>query len=364
MDTVKLPFYAKAALIFIAAYAFIYALFLCQQIVLPIIYALLIAILMDPLVNFLERKKVPKSVAVFLAVLLMMLAMCSLAYFIYSQVSMFADTYPELKAKTATTRSHLVQWASKYFNIKIAKINTWITETEDRCFDYSGLVVGRTLLNIGGMVVTILLLPVYLWLILFYRNHLLDFVRQLFKGTHYSAVLEVLGGSKVIIRRYLTGLLLEALVMAVLNSAGLLILGIDYAIFLGITGALVNIIPYFGGIIAIALPMTIAFVTKDSATYPLMVLGVYLIIQFIDNNFIIPYIVASKVKLNALVTIIVVLAGEMLWGIPGMFLSIPLSAILKIIFDHIESLKPWGFLMGNMVSTQSKYSFVKRKKMA
>jgi predicted PurR-regulated permease PerM len=109
--------------------------------------------------------------------------------------------------------------------------------------------------------------------------------------------------------------------------------------------------------------MIIAFVTKESSSYAFLVLGIYLLIQFIDNHFIIPRIVASRVKLNALISIVVVLLGAALWGIPGMFLSIPLTAIVKVIFDHIEPLKPWGFLLGNIVPTASKlkFDFIKRK---
>jgi predicted PurR-regulated permease PerM len=150
-------------------------------------------------------------------------------------------------------------------------------------------------------------------------------------------------------------------IIAVLNSAGLLLLGIDYAIILGITGAILNIIPYIGGIIAIALPMIIAFVTKDSLTSSLLVFIVYIFIQFIDNHYIIPKIVASRVKINPLISVIVVLIGGAVWGIAGMFLAIPLTAILKVIFDHIESLKPWGFLFGNIVPTASRFSFIKQK---
>ena len=162
---------------------------------------------------------------------------------------------------------------------------------------------------------------------------------------------EVLFSTKNIIQRYLIALLFEAAIIAILNSAGLLILGIDYAIVLGIIGALLNVIPYIGGIIAVALPMMVAFVTKSSPTYAFLVLAFYIIIQFIDNHYIIPKIVASKVRINALISIIVVLAGGALWGIPGMFLSIPLTAILKVIFDHIDELKPWGFLLGDTMPT-------------
>lgn len=149
--------------------------------------------------------------------------------------------------------------------------------------------------------------------------------------------------------------------MAVLNCAGLLILGIEYAIILGIMGAFLNLIPYLGGIIAIALPMIIAFITKDSLTYPVLVFCIYMLIQFIDNNVIIPRIVASRVKINALVSVIAVLLGSALWGISGMFLSIPLIAIIKVICDHIEPLKPWGFLLGDHVPTTASIPFIKTR---
>jgi predicted PurR-regulated permease PerM len=126
-----------------------------------------------------------------------------------------------------------------------------------------------------------------------------------------------------------------------------LILGIEYAILLGILGALLNVIPYIGGVVAVALPMMVALATKSSAWHAFYVLAIYYFIQLIDNNYIVPKIVASKVKLNALFSIIAVIVGNALWGIPGMFLSIPLLAIVKLIFDHIEPLKPWGFLLGD-----------------
>jgi predicted PurR-regulated permease PerM len=362
METIKLPFYAKIALIFVAAYAFIYALYLSQQIIVPLIYALLIALLLNGVVNYLEKKKVPRTLAISIVVGLVMLFIVSLFYFAYTQFSMISDTYSVLKVKLETISLQIIQWISKYFNIRVRDIDSWVKATEKGFINDSGLMVGRTLINMGSSIAILLLLPVYLFLILYYKKLLLEFVRQLFKSTHHEAVMEVLNGSKSVIQGYLSGLLLEALVISVLNSVGLLILGIDFAIFLGITGAILNIIPYFGGIIAIAMPMIVAFVTKDSASYPLLVFGVYMLIQFIDNHFVIPYIVASKVKLNALVTIIVVLVGNALWGIPGMFLSIPLTAILKVIFDHIEPLKPWGFLMGYIVPRQTKLAIVSSKK--
>lgn len=355
----KPPFYAKIALIFIGIFAFVYTLCIGQRIIVPIVYATILAILLNPLVNFLVRKKVNQIAAISIAVVLAISAVAAVFYIISSQISMLTDTYPQLKIKFDITSTQMVQWISQKFNINPSKINTWIKVTQIEAI--SNFAIGEKLTQAGQLLMTGILLPVYLFMILFYKPLLMEFVRRLFKSEHHFAVAEVLENSKKIIQTYLVGLFFEMIIIAILNSAGLLMLGIDYAIILGITGAILNIIPYIGGIIAIALPMSIAFVTKDSVTYPILVFCVYIFIQFIDNHYVIPKIVASRVKINALVSIIVVLIGGAIWGIPGMFLSIPLTAIIKVIFDHIESLKPWGYLLGNIVPTASKFSFTKLK---
>lgn len=165
-------------------------------------------------------------------------------------------------------------------------------------------------------------------------------------------VSDILNETKSAIQSYMIGLLLEALIVAILNSSALLILGVKYAILLGVIGAFLNMIPYIGG--AIALPVLIATVTKDGYHTQLGILIAYIIIQFIDNNILVPRIVSSKVQINTLISIITVLLGAALWGVPGIFLSIPFVAILKIIFDRVPNLKPWGKLLGDTVPTRHK----------
>jgi len=358
-STFKIPFYAKAALIFIGLFAFIFTMSVGAHIIIPVVFATIIAILLNPLVNFLVRIKVNKIVAISIVVVFAIFAVAGVLYVVSSQISMISDTYPALKLKFNVTGSQIVQWVSEKFNIRASKINTWLTVTQTEAL--SSIAVGEKLTEAGQMLMTGILLPVYLFMILYYKPLLLEFIRKLFKTEHHSAVADVLMNSKKIIQSYLVGLFFEMIIIAVLNVSGLLLLGIGYAVILGITGAILNIIPYIGGIIAIALPMSVAFITKNSITYPILVFIVYIFIQFIDNHYIIPRIVASRVKLNALVSIIVVLIGAAIWGIPGMFLSIPLTAIVKVIFDHIENLKPWGFLLGNIVPSATKLSFIKQK---
>lgn len=354
----KIPFYAKTALIFFSILALGYVLYIGQAIIIPIVFSTIIAILLNPFVNYLIRKKISKLFAISIAVGLSIFAVTFVLYILFSQLSMFSETYPQLKEKFYATSNELTHWVGKTFNIRLSKINDWIKETKGEAIQ--DLEIGAGISEAGRILVIGMLLPVYLFMILYYKTLLLEFIHKLFRAEHHNTVVEILGNTKNIIQTYLVGLVFEMIIVAGLNSAGLLLLGIDYAIILGIIGAILNIIPYIGGVIAIALPMIIAFITKDSSSYCILVFFIYLLIQFVDNNYIVPKIVASRVQINALISIIVVLIGGALWGIPGMFLSIPLTAIIKVVFDHIEPLKPWGFLLGNIVPTTSKFSFIKK----
>jgi predicted PurR-regulated permease PerM len=176
----------------------------------------------------------------------------------------------------------------------------------------------------------------------------------LFGNSNKQKVNEIITQTKTLIQRYILGLLFEAIIIAILYTCGLLILGIDYAILLGFVAALLNIIPYIGGIISVILMMVIALATKNTVTYSLMVGVLAIIIHIIDNSFIIPRIVASKVQINALITVTAIIATSALLGIPGMIICIPVLGIIKLICDHIDSLKPWGFLLGDAMPGLSK----------
>ncbi len=348
MDTTtgKLPVYAKLSLCIIGLLAFFYILYIGQDILVPLIFATIIAILLNPVVNFLCRKGMNKVVAILLVLTVALLVISAIMYFMGSQVSMFSESVPQLKKKIALIFNDIIDWVSQKFNVAKPKIAAWVDKTKGEGMDNSSAMIGETIGTISGVLVLIFLLPVYVFMILFYKPLLLEFIARLFQRDKHKIVAEVLMETKVLIQSYLVGLLLEAALVAALNSAALLIIGIKYAVLIGIIGALLNIIPYIGGVIAIAIPMLLAIATKDPID-ALWVFIAYIIVQFIDNNLFVPKIVASKVKINALVSIIVVLIGGALWGFSGMFLSIPLTAIIKVIFDRIEPLTPFGFLLGD-----------------
>ena len=347
MDKVKSEFsYSKFSIILLGIVAFFYILSVGQDIIVPLVFATIIAILLNPFVNYLCKVKVNRVFAILLALTLAILLLGALTYFIINQATMFSESLPEFKKNLLALFNDMILWISQTFNVSTANINEWINNTKGESMDNSSAVIGQTLGTLGGVFVLIFLLPVYVFMILYYKPLLLEFISKLFHPEQHEVVGEVLLESKSLIQSYLVGLLLEAALVATLNSVGLLIIGIEYAILIGIIGALLNIIPYIGGLIAITIPMLLAIAT-DTPFDAVWVFALYMVVQFIDNNFFVPTIVARKVKVNALVSIIVVLIGGAFWGFSGMFLSIPLIAICKVVFDRIEKLAPLGFLIGD-----------------
>lgn len=362
MLTDKTPYYLKISLIIIGLYFLIDMLYIAQLIIIPILFSTIIAILISPIVNFFVRLKINRIIAISIAILLIFIISLGIVIFLSFQIKNFSSSFPVMLEKSFEAMSDFISWISVNFDISIEKINSFITDTKNEITRSSKGYLGQTISLLGNGMVLFFLIPVYIFMILYYQPLLLDFIRKVFGKKNEKEVNEVLTSTKSIIQRYLVALSIEAVIVAIMNIIGLMIIGIDYAILIGIIGALLNVIPYIGGVIAVALPMMLALATQ-TPTAALFVLLTYIVIQFIDNNYIIPKLVGSKVKINALVSVVVVIAGGALWGIPGMFLSIPLTAIVKVIFDHIETLKPWGFLLGDTMPplTNFKIRILKKK---
>lgn len=345
-STGSVPLFLKLAQIIMGMLSFFFIVYVGRSVLVPLIFATILAILLNPVVNYLCRKKFNRLFAISMALLLAIILVAALVYFITSQMAKFSSSLPQLQDSFHKVGNDVLSWVSSTFKISSGKINRWVQTMRDGTMNNSGVIIGQTISGISNLFAFIFLLPVYIFMILFYKPLLLEFIARLFKKEKHHMVAEVLLESKTLIQSYLVGLLVETVIVAVLNSAGLMLLGLHYAILIGILGAILNIIPYIGGLVAIALPVIMALATQSTATAVYVVI-MYSVIQFIDNNMIVPRIVASKVRMNALISLIVVLTGGALWGIPGMFLSIPITAISKVIFDRIEGLKAFGFLIGD-----------------
>jgi len=356
MNILKDPFppYAKVAFFAVAVISVSYILQQGSAIIVPILFSTLLAILLNPIVNFLNRKRVPRPISIGIVITIAMALVAGLVFFLVTQISLFSNMLPALKAQLIAISQQTIQWISTQFNIPINKLEEWFNKTLNDGIVDATSIIGQTIVGVSSTVLVIFLIPVYIFMILYYKPLIMDFISKLFTKEKHHNIEVILFDTKSMIQRYLVGLLIESIIVSGLNVIGLSIIGVKFAILLGVIGGILNIIPYIGGVVAVILPMTIALATQ-SVHASLWVLVAYIIVQFIDNNMIMPYIVASKVKINALASIIVVLIGSAIWGVSGMFLSIPLTAIVKVIFDRIESMKPYGFLLGDSMPNKRNY---------
>lgn len=323
-------------------------MYLLEGTLIPICFALLISILLNPLVNKVMNWKMNRVLSIALALLIAILIFGGILAFLSIQFASFSELAPQLEKRGTELFHDLQNSLRNQFSLSLKEQKGMI----DQGLEQGKSIIGSTISSITEIISTLVLLPIYIFLILYYKPMFINFFYEVFDYKHGKRVSEVLNETKSAVQAYIQGLMIETVIIAVLNSTALLILGVKYAILLGVIGALLNLIPYIGGLIAIALPVMMSLVTQDPMTYstPLIIVVAYMVIQSIDNNVIVPKVVFSKVEVNALISIIIVLLGGTLWGVSGMFLSIPFVAILKIIFDRIEELQPWGMLLGTKMN--------------
>jgi AI-2 transport protein TqsA len=340
------PFYIKAPAILLGLVLVVYILSVLAAILVPLAFAVLIAILLNPLYVRLDTI-MPKIPAILLSILLGMLVLAGLFYFLSTQISGFVDSLPLLQKKITLLLNQLQVWAKKEFGINVQQ---QLAQLRNGAGGESMLT--NTVGTILGTLGVVFLIPIYIFMILFYKPLMLDFLFNVFAEKHSLRVAEILSQTKSAVQSFMQGLMIETAIVCILNSTALLLIGVPSAIVIGVIGGILNLLPYIGGLIAIALPVLMVTVTRDGYSGQLLVVAAYLLIQFIDNNILVPRIVSSKVQINALISIIVVLLGGALWGVAGMFLSIPFIGVLKIIFDRVEGLQPWGKLLGDEVPSE------------
>lgn len=357
------PFHHKLSNTLISLALISLGIYLGQDIIVPLALATLLAVLLRPIESWLIRRGIPKMMAITIAVTVAILIVAGLGIFLSMQLADFSDEWPKLKRNINDFYRDARRWIRREYSVSYRQQDQYLQKAQTQTLEnFQG---GDTLGVITGPLGTLVLLPIYVFLLLYYRAMLVLFMVRLFAQEHKEKVLEVLGEIKTIIQSYMVGLLLETSCVAVLNCIGLLILNVQYAILLGVMAAILNLVPYVGGLVAIVLAVLVTFISHPEIDIILGVIGIFLVVQFIDNNFLVPLVIGSKVKINALVSIVGVLVGGAVAGLSGMFLSIPAIAILKAVFDRVEGLEAWGILLGDQTpkeATNNLFSFKRKKK--
>ena len=362
MTDLKLPFLLRLALILISILAIGYLAKIGKTVLAPLFFSILMALLFLPFSNFLERKlRFSRTISTFSSLFVMMAVLSGLVYFFSTQLSDFANDFPVLKAQVSSSFNELQIWVSKTFNLNFAKQMSYINQGLEKLLSSTALILGFTVSMFSSTMAFFLFSALFFIFILNYRRILYQFIVSVFHDHHFEKVNEGIMEIQKIIKVYISGLFIQIIIVSSLTSILLSILGVKYAILLGVLTGLMNVIPYVGIIFSALIACLISFATGGNHT--LMVAIGYLVIHAIDGNIILPLVVGSKVKINALFTFIGLLIGEELWGIAGMFLSIPFLAIIKIIFERVEGLQPWGKILGEeskLNKTRRKYRLTKK----
>ncbi len=354
MKSISLPFVAKLALVLLSIIMLGYLAILGKTLLSPLFFSLLMAFLLLPFGNFLERKlKFKRSIAAITAVLLMVTLLYGILYFLGNQLSELWADWPLLVKQVSTAFHDIQLWISKTFHVNAYKQKSYLTDGFEKSLATSAVVIGTTILTLSSSLLFLAFTLLFTFFILNYRSVLYNFLTAVFAEEHKAKVSDIVREIQRIIRKYVTGLFIQMVIVSLLMIIILTILGVKYAILLGLIAGIFNIIPYLGITTALLISAIITFATAG-ASQALFVTFAFIGVHTIDGNILMPLVVGSKVKINALFAFIGIIIGEMIWGISGMFLCIPYLAMLKIIFERVESLKPWGALLGEENKTRRK----------
>lgn len=334
-----------------------------RDVITPLLMAFFLAIMLLPIYRFFKRRRLPDTVCISAALLVLIIIVGLVVWFFSSQVSNLVSDFPQIKKNVSLHLNSLSAWINNKMHFSTERQLQLINDQSEKLLNYAGGLLTGAFSSVTSVVIFVGLLPIYIFLLLFYKNLLLRFVFFWFPENSHAQVEEAMRQTEVIIKSYLIGLLIQISYITILLGGILMIIGIKHALLIGVIFAILNLIPYVGALIGNIIGVLLTL-TSSQEIWPIFaVLGTIAFVQFLDNNILMPRIVGSKVKINALITIIGVIVAGALAGVSGMFLSLPVIAVLKIIFDRTPNLKQWGVLLGDEKPKRSPMQFpVLRKK--
>jgi len=346
MDTVKLPFYARVALILLALVLSCLILNLASNIFIPLVFGLLISILLFPLNKFFENKlHLGRTLSPVLSVLLFIAVLVSFIYFLAIQIIGFAGDFPQLRKRFLQMVDTLQHWLHYKLHINNSQQTAYLNRSMNEIMGSVAHSVSNLFVSITGILLLIVFVLIFTFFMLYYRKLLMKFVLYLFRAEHQAKVSEVIMETKRMIYSYVFGLVIEMALISIVNCTMFLIMGIQYAMLLGVMAAVLNIIPYLGIYTSIIITMVVTFANSTGNMALEAGIGLF-IVHLLDSNILFPRIVGGRVKMNPFITIVAVIVGEFVWGVPGMFLFIPITGIIKLICERVDGMEAWGLLIG------------------
>ncbi len=331
----------------LAIILFVYGLIAVRNFLWPIAFGFILSYLFFPVTNWLEKHKIPRILANLIVIIIGLGVLFSLGLYAYSKITPIAGNIPNLAESGLRNLADSFSKISEYFGFDKEEARTLIKNQVGNHLVSGGEYFQDIFNATTSTLVSFGLLPVYIFLFLYYRTKFAYFLMMIFGREHRQEVVNVLREVSRVSGRYMGGVIAVVFILCIINSAGLMIVGIRFPIALGIISAVINFIPYFGTLLGGTVPLLFALVAEDNPTMAFHVVILFIIIQFIENNILTPNIVGGNVRVNPFFIITGLVAASLIWGIPGMLLIVPFLAIARIVFSHIEAMKPYAFLLGN-----------------
>jgi predicted PurR-regulated permease PerM len=320
-----------------------------RPIITPLVFAFFFTLMLAPICGWLESKKIGSIFSITLCFLMVLIPIGLVASFFSVQLYDIIQTLPSIRQDLESGLTQALGWVQQRFGVTEAESQEWLRQNVSKSVDNVLNFLGSGLSSSGAVLSNFVLIFVYTALFLYYRRAFRQFFIMQFEKSRQRRIEEIIHKVQNIVKSYFFGLLLVILILGILNTLGLWLIGIQYAPLWGSLAAMLAIIPYIGTTLGGTLPFLYALVTTGTFWQPAAVVILYFGIQQLEGNFITPKVVGSTIKLNPLVVIFSMFLGGFLWGIPGLILTLPTVAIIRILFSVNRPLKPVAYLMDNHV---------------
>lgn len=312
----------------------------------PLVLGVLFAYLLFPVASFFEKKNVPRILSNLLSILIGISIVYGVGFFIFKQFRVFLGDLPAIKNQAAQNLEIIFWRVEEALGIETGELKVEASKMIQNFFESPGETFQTAFGATISTLFSVFIMPVYVFFLLYYRDKFRAFILMLVPDDRHAIAERIIDEVNTVTVRYMTGVFMVVSILVVVNSTGFLIIGLDYAILLGAIAAIMNFIPYYGTIIGYSFPFLFAFLVMDSPIYAFWVLVQFIIVQFTENNILTPNIVGSQVDINPFMIILAITLGGVVWGIPGMFIAVPVVTVLRVLGENIEGLSPLGFLLG------------------
>ena len=336
----------KAVLILLVIVLIVVRLVYAKPFLVPLTFAAILSMLLLPIARWLESKKIGRAIATLLSILVLIGIFAGLIWFISWQISDLASDAGKIEQQVSSKAQQLRMYVSTQLGIPPEKQQQILKQQQQSAPGQMSAMITGFLSGLGTLLTNTLLVLVYIFLLIYFRTHLKQFVIKLVRKEEQPNTVKIINNTQKVVQKYLTGLALMIISLWIMYGIGFSIAGVKNAIFFAILCGVLEIIPFVGNLVGTLTTMGVSLVQGGNINIIIGIAITYGLVQFIQSYIIEPLVVGAEVNINPLFTIVGIVAGEMVWGIPGMILAIPLLGIAKIISDNVEPLKPFGFLIG------------------